>query len=119
MSITGIISAYGRLHGGAIDLAYDAFRQIGKPENVPPFIEGVKKKKMRLFGYGHRVYKIRDPRASLIEELMQGNRESIDANPLLRIAMAIDKVASEDAYFVERGLKANADLLGSFLYTAM
>ena len=119
VSIAGIVSAYGPLHGGAIDLAYDAFRQIGKSENVPFFIEGVKRKKLRLFGYGHRVYKTRDPRASLIEELMQEHRESVDANPLLRIAMAIDKVASEDPYFVERGLKANADLLGCFLYTAM
>lgn len=105
VSIAGIVSAYGPLHGGAIDLAYDAFRQIGKPENVPFFIEGVKKKRMRLFGYGHRVYKTRDPRASLIEELIQENRESVDGNPLLRIATAIDKVASEDPYFVERGLK--------------
>ena len=118
-SIAGIISAYGPLHGGAIDLAYDAFRQIGEPENVPFFIEGVKKKKMRLFGYGHRVYKTRDPRTSLIEELMHEHQESVDANPLLRIAMAIDKVANEDPYFVERGLKANADLMGCFLYTAM
>ena len=118
-SIAGIVSGYGPLHGGAIDLAYDAFRQIGKPENVPIFIEGVKRMKMRLFGYGHRVYKTRDPRASLIEELIQEHQESVDAYPLLRIAMAVDKVANKDPYFFERGLKANADLMGCFLYTAM
>ena len=117
--ISGMVSAYGPLHGGAIDLAYDAFRQIGTPKNVPFFIEMVKKKKARLFGYGHRVYKTRDPRATLIEELMQEYHEAVDANPLLRVAMAIDKTANEDPYFVERGLKANADLLGCFLYTAM
>lgn len=118
-AISGMVSAYGPLHGGAIDLAYDAFRQIGTPEKVPFFIDGIKKKKARLFGYGHRVYKTRDPRAALIEELMQEHRQAVDANPLLRVAMAIDKTANEDPYFVERGLKANADLLGCFLYTAM
>ena len=107
------------MHGGAIDLAYDAFRQIRTSEKVPIFIEGVKKKKARLFGYGHRVYKTRDPRAALIEELMKEHRETVDANPLLRVAMAIDRTANEDPYFVERGLKANTDLLGCFLYTAM
>ncbi|KAL9634010.1 MAG: hypothetical protein Q9164_004348 [Protoblastenia rupestris] len=118
-AISGIVSAYGPLHGGAIDLAYEAFKQIGKPEAVPFFIEGVKLKKLRLFGYGHRVYKTRDPRAALIEELMQEHRDAVDANPLLRVAMAIDKAANQDPYFVDRGLKANADLMGCFLYTAM
>ncbi|KAI1081994.1 putative citrate synthase [Whalleya microplaca] len=117
--ISGIISGYGPLHGGAIDLAYEAFRQIGTPERVPPFIERIKAKNGRLFGYGHRIYKTRDPRVSLIEELLEEHREAVDANPLLRVAMAIDKFASQDSYFVERGLKANADLMGCFLYTAM
>jgi citrate synthase len=117
--ISGIVSGFGPLHGGAIDLAYDAFRLIGTPENVPAFISGIKAKKSRLFGYGHRVYKIRDPRVALIQELMQQHRSAVDVNPLLRIAIAVDKVANEDPYFVERGLKANADLLGCFLYTAM
>ena len=117
--ISGIVSGYGPLHGGAIDLAYEAFRQIGAPENVPAFIEGVKKNKARLFGYGHRIYKTRDPRVSLIEELVKKHQEAVDSNPLLRVAMAIDKAANEDRYFVDRGLKANADLMGCFLYTAM
>ncbi|CAD6586818.1 MAG: hypothetical protein ASARMPREDX12_002522 [Alectoria sarmentosa] len=117
--VAGIVSGYGPLHGGAIDLAYEAFRQIGTPENVPRFIEGVKRNKARLFGYGHRVYKTRDPRLPLIEELMTAHRDAVDSNPLLRVAMAIDKAAREDGYFVDRGVKANADLMGCFLYTAM
>ncbi|KAI0009462.1 putative citrate synthase [Xylariaceae sp. FL0662B] len=117
--ISGIISGYGPLHGGAIDLAYEAFRQIGTPERVPGFIERIKAKNGRLFGYGHRIYKTRDPRVSLIEELLEEHREAVDANPLLRVAMAIDKFASQDSYFIERGLKANADLMGCFLYTAI
>lgn len=115
----GIICGYGPLHGGAIDLAYEAFRQIGTAERVPPFIERIKAKGGRLFGYGHRVYKTRDPRVALIEELLEGHRDAVEANPLLRVAMAIDRYANQDAYFVERGLKANADLMGCFLYTAM
>ncbi|KAI0178896.1 putative citrate synthase [Hypoxylon sp. FL1284] len=115
----GIICGYGPLHGGAIDLAYEGFRQIGSPERVAPFIERVKAKGGRLFGYGHRVYKTRDPRVALIEELLGEHRAAVDANPLLRVAMAVDRYANQDPYFVERGLKANADLMGCFLYTAM
>ncbi|KAI1811777.1 citrate synthase [Poronia punctata] len=115
----GIISGYGPLHGGAIDLAYEALAMIGKPEHVPAFIEGVKRGKGRLFGYGHRIYKTRDPRLSLIEELMETYKEELDANPLIRVSLAIDKYASKDPYFVERNLKANADLMGCFLYTAL
>ncbi|KAI0103490.1 putative citrate synthase [Daldinia grandis] len=115
----GIICGYGPLHGGAIDLAYEAFRQIGTAERVGPFIERIKAKGGRLFGYGHRVYKTRDPRVALIEELLEEHQDAVNANPLLRVAMAIDKYANQDAYFIERGLKANADLMGCFLYTAM
>ncbi|KAI0395731.1 citrate synthase [Xylariaceae sp. FL0594] len=115
----GLLSAYGPLHGGAIDLAYQALGMIGTPERVPAFIEGVKKGKGRLFGYGHRIYKTRDPRLSLIEELMKTYKDELDANPLVRVSLAIDKYASQDPYFVERNLKANADLMGCFLYTAM
>ncbi|KAH6648539.1 citrate synthase [Truncatella angustata] len=118
-TLAGMVSGYGPLHGGAIDLAYEAFRQIGSPENVPIYIEMCKSKRARLFGYGHRVYKTRDPRLSLIEELMYTYREDIEANPILRVAVAIDSYANKDPYFVERGLKANADLFGCFLYTAM
>lgn len=118
-AMSGIICGYGPLHGGAIDLAYEALAMIGKPERVPAFIEGVKKGKGRLFGYGHRIYKTRDPRLSLIEELMGKYKEELDANPLIRVSLAIDKYANQDPYFVERNLKANADLMGCFLYTGM
>ncbi|KAI0099725.1 citrate synthase [Nemania sp. FL0031] len=118
-AMTGIICGYGPLHGGAIDLAYEALATIGVPERVPYFIEGVKRGKGRLFGYGHRIYKTRDPRLALIEELMGKYKEEIDANPLIRVSLAIDKYASQDPYFIERNLKANADLMGCFLYTAM
>ncbi|KAI0435003.1 citrate synthase [Xylaria sp. FL1042] len=118
-AMSGIICGYGPLHGGAIDLAYEALATIGIPERVPYFIEGVKRGKGRLFGYGHRIYKTRDPRLSLIEELMGKYKEELEANPLIQVSLAIDKYASQDPYFIERNLKANADLMGCFLYTAM
>lgn len=117
--ISGIVSGFGPLHGGAISLAYEIFDKIGSPEAVPGFIANLKSSKTRLLGYGHRVYKARDPRLGLIEKLMYQHREAVDANPLLRIAMAIEQAADSDSYFKDRGLKANADLKGCFLYTAM
>ena len=115
-AIAGLVSGHGPLHGGAIELAYEGFEQIGKAENVGPFMEAVKAKKARLFGYGHRVLKKRDPRAALIKEVMPSEDS---ASPLLQIAFEVDKMAREDPYFVERGLHANVDLYGSFPYLAM
>jgi citrate synthase len=117
--VTGIVSAYGPLHGGAIDLAYHEFQRLGSPENVPPLIAAVKAKKQRLFGYGHRIYKVVDPRTKFIREMMDEFKEDVQGNPLLRVAMEIDRIAGEDPYFTSRNLKANADLYGCFLYTAM
>ncbi|KAF2152214.1 citrate synthase [Myriangium duriaei CBS 260.36] len=117
--MAGLASGWGPLHGGAIDLAYEGFREIGSVENIPAFIDRVKAKKARLFGYGHRVYRTRDPRLGCIEQLIDENRAAVYGSPLLSIAMGIDKVATEDSYFTSRNLKANADLLGCFLYTAL
>ncbi|KAK4168382.1 putative citrate synthase [Cladorrhinum sp. PSN259] len=117
--MAGLICGFGPLHGGAIDLAYSSLEMIKDPSYVPGFIEAVKAKKFRLYGYGHRIYKTRDPRLGLIEELIERNRDKVGSNPLLRVALAIDKIASQDEYFVKRKLKANADLLGCFLYSAL
>ncbi|KAK1998682.1 citrate synthase [Colletotrichum falcatum] len=116
--ISGIVSGYGPLHGGAIDLAYKAFQDLKTPENVPALIADVKAKKQRLFGYGHRVYKVVDPRAKFIRAMIDQHRDKVESNPLLSVAMEIDRVASTDEYFTSRNLKANADLYGCFLYTA-
>ncbi|PYI31474.1 citrate synthase [Aspergillus indologenus CBS 114.80] len=117
--VTGIVSAYGPLHGGAIDLAYQGFEKVGIPANVPTLIAAVKAKKQRLFGYGHRIYKVVDPRTKFIRRLMDEYHDQLQANPLLQVALEIDRVASEDPYFTSRNLKANADLYGCFLYTAL
>lgn len=117
--ISGVVSAYGPLHGGAIELAYDAFASLRTPKNVPAYIAAVKAKQMRLFGYGHRIYKTKDPRVGLIGELMAEYRESTASDPLVSVALAIDEIANTDPYFVDRKLKVNADLYGCFLITAM
>lgn len=118
--ISGIVSAYGPLHGGAIELAYDAFAQIRSPENVPAYIAAVKAKKSRLFGYGHRIYKVKDPRVDLMSELLKEYQVTDTAtDPLISVALAIDKIANTDPYFVDRKLKVNADLYGCFLITGM
>jgi citrate synthase len=111
--IAGFVSGYGPLHGGAIELAYEAFAQIGSPENVAPFLDAVKAKKARLFGYGHRVLKTRDPRAVLLKEVFPPEQAK---DKLLQIAFEVDRAARKDPYFVERGLHANVDLYGSFPY---
>lgn len=114
-----LVSANGPLHGGAIDLAYKAFVKLGTPENVPAMIADVKSKKYRLFGYGHRIYKTVDPRAKFIKTMLDEYTGMSQQNSLLAVALEIDKIASTDSYFTSRNLKANADLYGCFVYTAL
>jgi citrate synthase len=114
-----VVSAYGPLHAAAIECAYVDFENIGTPENVPAFIETVKEKKQRLFGYGHRIYKAVDPRAKWIQAMVEEHRDRVYSNPMLKVAMEVDRIASTDPYFVSRNLKVNCDLYGCFLYTAM
>ncbi|XHG02895.1 hypothetical protein AWENTII_006218 [Aspergillus wentii] len=115
-------SAYGLLHGGAIDAAYTGMREIGGPENVPHLINKVVNKEARLSGYGHRIYKLQDPRAGYIKEMLDELTHDTDIrqmDPVLAIAMEIDRMAGQHEYFTKRNLQANADLYGSFVYTAL
>ncbi|OHE94326.1 citrate synthase [Colletotrichum orchidophilum] len=116
--ISGLVSGYGPLHGGAIEVAYKTFEDLKTPENVPMLIADVKAKKQRLFGYGHRIYKAVDPRSKFIRAMIDQYNDRVESNSLLSIAMEVDSVASTDEYFTSRNLKANADLYGCFLYTA-
>lgn len=118
--IASIPSAFGPLHGGAMDLAYKTFRQVGSPENVPQLIAKVRAKKMRLFGYGHRIYKTVDPRSKLMRAMLSEElSEEVEKNKLLAVALEIDRVAARDQYFISRNLRANADLYGAFVYEAL
>ena len=114
-----IASGNGPLHAGAIDLAYKAFARLGTPDKVPAMISDVKAKKYRLFGYGHRIYKTVDPRVKFIRAILDELRDETAHNPLLVVAMEVDRIASQDHYFTSRNLKTNADLYGCFVYTAL
>lgn len=117
--IASATAGSGPLHAGAIDLAYKSFTAIGCQENVPKLIADVKAKKLRLMGFGHRIYKTVDPRTRYLQRLMGELSDKIDRNPLLSIAMEIDHIASKDFYFTSRNLKANADLYGCFVFSAL
>ena len=119
--ISGVISsltaAYGPLHFGAPEAAYKTLSKIRGPEGVPAFLDEVKNGKSRLFGYGHRTYKTVDPRLEPIKEMVL--ELNLESNPLLKIAREIDHVSSTDEYFLKRGLHANADFYGVFLFIGM
>lgn len=115
----GVVCGYGPLHAAAIECAYVDFERIGNKENVYAFIEDVKAKKQRLFGYGHRIYKAVDPRAKWIQAMVEEHKDLVYSNPMLKIALEVDRIASTDPYFVSRNLKVNCDMYGCFLYTAM
>lgn len=117
--LAAIAAGSGPLHAGAIELCYEGLEMLGSVENVPAYMDAVKAKQFRLYGYGHRVYKTKDPRATLTEELMDEHREAINANPILQIALEVDRLANTDPFFVERRLKMNADFYGCFIYVAL
>ncbi|KAI9758563.1 MAG: hypothetical protein M4579_002998 [Chaenotheca gracillima] len=117
--IAGMASAYGPLHGGAIPTAYKSMSDLGGKENVPQLIESVKAKKQRLYGYGHRIYKTTDPRSKIIRDILDELCAEGPTDPILETAFEIDRIASSDEYFTSRKLAANADLFGSFVYTAL
>ena len=114
-----VASGNGPLHAGAVDLAYGTLQRLGTPEAVPGLIADVKAKKYRLYGYGHRIYKTVDPRIKFIRSMLDELSEGRNDNPLLAVALEIDRIASTDEYFTSRNLKANADLYGCFVYTAL
>lgn len=117
--ISGIGASYGPLHGGAIEFAYKDMADIGSVANCQTKIDRVKSGKERLFGYGHRVYKVTDPRSTHIQAVLDTLKEEIDNDPLLKVAFELNRIAQEDEYFVSRGLKPNADLFAAFTYGAM
>lgn len=117
--ISAISAMYGPLHGGAIEVAYRDIAAIGSIEGCQEKIERVKSGKERLYGYGHRVYRVTDPRAIHIHQVLQELQEEIAQDPLLSIAFELNRLAADDEYFTSRKLKPNADLFAAFTYGAM
>ncbi|KAG8159970.1 hypothetical protein KVR01_010607 [Diaporthe batatas] len=116
------LSGIGILHGGAIEVAYKQLEAVRDLKEVPMLIEAVKSGKIRLFGYGHRKWKLPDPRSVLFRELIAESMQDIESlrdDHHLAVALEIDRIASQDPYFKSRNLCANADLFLSFAYKAM
>ena len=110
---------YGPLHGGANEAVLTMLRQIGTKDNVPDFIAKVKKGDGRLMGFGHRVYKSYDPRARIIKKAAYDVFEVTGTNPLLDLALELEKIALEDEYFVKRKLYPNVDFYSGLIYQAL
>jgi citrate synthase len=110
---------YGPLHGGANEAVLRMLTQIGSVNNVPKFITDVKAGKGRLMGFGHRVYKSYDPRARIIKQTADQVFEATGRNPLLDIALELERIALEDDYFVSRKLYPNVDFYSGLIYQAM
>ena len=115
----GIAALYGPLHGGANEAVLRMLRRIERKENIPDFIEGVKAGKERLMGFGHRVYKNYDPRAKIIKQAADDVFEVTGVNPLLEVALELEKIALEDEYFVSRRLYPNVDFYSGLIYEAL
>jgi citrate synthase len=110
---------YGPLHGGANEAVVRMLGEIGSIDQVPAFIEAVKAGHGRLMGFGHRVYKNYDPRATIIKQTAYDVFDVTGKNPLLDIALALEDVALRDPYFVERKLYPNVDFYSGLIYQAM
>jgi len=110
---------YGPRHGGANEAVIRMLTEIGSIENVPAFVESVKNGEGRLMGFGHRVYKNFDPRATIIKKAAYDVFEVTGHSPLLDIALKLEETALEDPYFVERKLYPNVDFYSGLIYQAL
>jgi citrate synthase len=110
---------YGPLHGGANEEVLRMLTAIGDVKNVPAFIEKVKKGEGRLMGFGHRVYKNYDPRAKIIKQTADEVFAVTGVNPLLKIALELERIALQDDYFVSRKLYPNVDFYSGLIYEAL
>jgi citrate synthase len=112
---------YGPLHGGANEAVLRMLKEIGSKDKIPAFVKEVKEGKgeKRLMGFGHRVYKNYDPRAKIIKKLADDVFEVKGKNPLLDIALELERIALEDDYFVTRKLYPNVDFYSGLIYQSI
>src|SRR3954454_24418718 len=110
---------YGPLHGGANEAVLRMLTEIGSKANIPAFIEKVKHGEGRLMGFGHRDYKNHDPRAKIVKQIADEVFEVTGRNPLLDIALELERIALEDEYFIKRKLYPNVDFYSGLIYQAM
>eukprot|EP00270_Netrium_digitus_P005566 TRINITY_DN1743_c0_g1_i2.p1 TRINITY_DN1743_c0_g1~~TRINITY_DN1743_c0_g1_i2.p1 ORF type:complete len:532 (-),score=93.00 TRINITY_DN1743_c0_g1_i2:211-1806(-) len=110
---------YGPLHGGANEAVLKMLNEIESVERIPDFIEGVKSRKVRLSGFGHRVYKNYDPRAKVIRSLAEEVFSIVGRDPLIEVASALERAALSDEYFIKRKLYPNVDFYSGLIYRAL
>ena len=114
-----VAALYGPLHGGANELVLRMLNEIGSVDQVPAYVERVKQGEMKLMGFGHRVYKNYDPRARIIKQVADDVFKVTGLNPLLEIAVELERIALEDDYFVSKKLYPNVDFYSGIIYEAM
>ena len=117
----GIACLWGPAHGGANEAVLKMLDEIGSVEHVAEFMEGVKERKYRLMGFGHRVYKNMDPRAKIMKETCDEvlNELGLHDDPKFKLAMELEKIALNDPYFVERKLYPNVDFYSGIVLSAL
>ena len=119
-AVAGAAAAlFGPLHGGANEAALEMLRDIGSKENIPAFLEAVKRKEKRLMGFGHRIYKAYDPRAKICRDILRKVFAVCGNEPLLEVAIALEEAALKDEYFIQRKLYPNVDFYTGLIYKAM
>ncbi|MHB8487906.1 MAG: citrate synthase [Candidatus Dormibacteria bacterium] len=114
-----VAALYGPLHGGANEAVVRMIERIGSMDRIPDFVAGVKAGKERLMGFGHRIYKNYDPRATVIKRMADQVLGVTGSSPLLDVASELEKIALEDEYFVSRKLYPNVDFYSGFIYRAL
>jgi citrate synthase len=120
----GVACLWGPAHGGANEAALNMLREIGTVENIPDFINRVKNKEggVRLMGFGHRVYKSYDPRATVMQETAKEVLDQLGAgnlNPTLQVARELERIALSDDYFIQRKLYPNVDFYSGIVLEAI
>jgi citrate synthase len=110
---------YGPLHGGANEQVLRMLRDIGSVDNIPAYIDRVKGGELRLMGFGHRVYKNFDPRATIIKQVAEEVFKVTGRNPLIDIALELERIALADEYFINHKLYPNVDFYSGIIYQAM
>jgi citrate synthase len=110
---------YGPLHGGANEAVVRMLQEIGGVQNIPAYIKRVKAGEVRLMGFGHRIYKNYDPRAKIIKRIADEVLEVTGRNPLLDIALELERIALSEDYFISKRLYPNVDFYSGIIYQAM
>lgn len=119
-SLAGAVTAlYGPRHGGANEAVLRMLEDIGSVDGIPQFIKDVKNRKKVLMGFGHRVYKNYDPRAKIVRTIAEEVFSIVGKEPLVDIAMELEKIALTDEYFVKRKLYPNVDFYSGVIYKAL